>query len=101
VTGLALSGEPYTARIIVYLFSPVRGSLVAARLDGTPAPLGSGVQGKRQVGVVSVDLPPGRSHVLDVSLLAPAVPANTAQLWLTPGVAPWTTHINSAPACAQ
>lgn len=101
VTGLALAGEPYTARIIVYLFSPARGSLVAARLDGTPAPLGSGVQGKRQVGVVSVDIPPGRSRVLDVSLLAPAVPADTAQLWLTPGVAPWTTHINPAPACAQ
>ncbi|GIH17995.1 DUF4012 domain-containing protein [Rugosimonospora africana] len=101
VLGLGLAGDPYTARVIVYLFSPVSGSLVSARLDGTPAPLGSGAQKKRQVGVISVDLPPGRSHVLDVNLLTPAVPANTAKLWLTPGVAPWTTHINSAPACAQ
>ncbi|HEY2672548.1 MAG TPA: DUF4012 domain-containing protein, partial [Rugosimonospora sp.] len=101
VLGLGLAGNPYTARTLVYLFSPARGSLVAARLDGAPAPLGSGVQGKRQVGVINVDLAPGSSHVLDVTLLTPAVPANTAQLWLTPGVAPWTTHINPAPACAQ
>ncbi|GAA5179987.1 hypothetical protein GCM10023322_11250 [Rugosimonospora acidiphila] len=101
VTGLGLAGDPDTARIVTYLFSPAHGSLVDAKLDGVPVPLGSGTDHGRQVGVVSLDIPPGRSRVLDVNLLAPAVPSNTARLWLTPGVAPWNTHINPAPACAQ
>jgi hypothetical protein len=101
VLGLGLSGDPYTARTLVDVFGPLHGALVDAELDGVPAPMGSGLERGRQVGVVAVDLAPGSRHVLDVNLLSRASPTNTAQLWLTPGVAPWTTLINSAPACAQ
>jgi hypothetical protein len=101
VLGLGLAGDPYTARTLVYLFSPAHGALVSARLDGVATPMGSGTERGRQVGVISVDLPPGGNHVLDVSLLTAATPADTARLWVTPGATPWTTHINPAPACAQ
>jgi predicted negative regulator of RcsB-dependent stress response len=100
VLGLGMAGDPYTARTLVYVFSPARGTVLRARLDGADAPLGSGVERGRQVGVASVDVAPGRSRVLEVSLLtAAATSAGTAALWLTPGATPWTTQISSAPTC--
>jgi hypothetical protein len=101
VLGLGLAGDPYTARILIYVFSPARGSLLGVRLDGAATPMGSGAERGRQVGVISLDIAPGRSRVLEVSLLTPAASTGSAQLWLTPGVTPWTTHISSAQACDQ
>jgi hypothetical protein len=100
VLGLKLGPTPYTARVVLYIFSPAHGSLIAARLDARAIPIGSGTQAGRHVGVVGVDVPPGGQRVLDVNLLTAVAASGSAQLWLTPGVAPWTTRINSAPACA-
>ncbi|MEV4755992.1 DUF4012 domain-containing protein [Micromonospora sp. NPDC049559] len=101
VLGLGLSGEPYTARTLVYLFSPARGSVVSARLDGTAVAVGSGTERGRHVGIVNVETPPGRTRVLEATLLTPVDAPGTADLWLTPGVSPWTTHISSAPDCKK
>jgi hypothetical protein len=99
VLGLKLGPTPYTARLVLYIFSPVHGSLIAARLDDRAMSFGSGTQAGRQVGIVGVDVPPGGHRVLDVSLLTPVASGGSAQLWLTPGVTPWITRINAAPAC--
>jgi hypothetical protein len=101
VLGGGMAGDPYTARTLVYVFSPARGLLLKARLDGAETPTGSGVERGRRVGIVTVDIPPGRSRVLEVSLLTPATSTGAADLWLTPGATPWTTQINSAPPCNQ
>jgi DNA-binding NarL/FixJ family response regulator len=102
VLGMGLAGDPYTARTLVYVFSPARGSLLQARLDGAPAPMGSGTERGRQVAVISLDVAPGRSRILEISLLTPAATSTgAAELRLTPGVTPWTTRINSAQACEQ
>ncbi|WP_422769273.1 DUF4012 domain-containing protein [Plantactinospora sp. WMMC1484] len=101
VRGLALSGDPYTARVLVSVFSPVRGSPVAARLDGRAKPMGGGVERGRRVGVLAVDIGPGRSRVLEVDLLTAPKASGEVELWLTPGPTPWTTRVSSAPACGQ
>jgi hypothetical protein len=101
VLGGGMAGDPYTARTLVYAFSPAGGLLLKARLDGAETPMGSGVERGRRVGIVTVDIPPGRSRVLEVGLLTPATSTGAADLWLTPGATPWTTQINSAPPCNQ
>ncbi|AVT28876.1 hypothetical protein C6361_04490 [Plantactinospora sp. BC1] len=101
VRGLALSGDPYTARVLVSVFSPVRGSPLRARLDGKATPMGGGVERGRRVGVLVVDVGPGRTRVLEMGLLTPPKASGEAELWLTPGPTPWTTRVSSAPACGQ
>ena len=101
VLGLGLAGDPYTARTLVYLFSPARGSVVSARLDGTGVALGGGVERGRQVGIANVDLAPGRTRVLEATLLTAPDAGGAADLWLTPGVNPWTTQVSTAPSCDQ
>ncbi|MFC6016924.1 DUF4012 domain-containing protein [Plantactinospora solaniradicis] len=101
VRGLAMSGDPYTMRVLVYVFSPLRGSPRGARLDGKPAPVGGGMERGRRVGVLAVDIKPGRTRVLEVSLLTQEKASGAAELWLTPGSRPWTTRVSPAPACDQ
>ncbi|GAB2949267.1 hypothetical protein GCM10027280_42290 [Micromonospora polyrhachis] len=101
VLGLGMAGDPYTVRTLVYVFSPAGGLLHDARLDGVQALLGSGRERGRQVGVVSVDLRPGQTRVLEVGLFSAVTRTGAAELWLTPGATPWTTHISSAPSCSQ
>ncbi|MEN3614630.1 DUF4012 domain-containing protein [Plantactinospora sp. ZYX-F-223] len=101
VRGLAMSGDPYTARVLVSVFSPVRGSPLSARLDGKSKPMGGGIERGRKVGVLAVDIGPGRTRVLEVGLLTPPKSSGAVELWLTPGPTPWTTRVSSAPACGQ
>ncbi|MEO3743311.1 DUF4012 domain-containing protein [Plantactinospora sp. B5E13] len=101
VRGLALAGDPYTARLVIYVFSPLRGSPLTARLDGRPEPMGGGIERGRRVAVLGVDIGAGRTRVLEISLLTQANASGAAELWLTPGTTPWTTHVSPAPACGQ
>ncbi|MEQ4304547.1 DUF4012 domain-containing protein [Plantactinospora sp. B6F1] len=101
VRGLAMSGDPYTARVLVSVFSPVRGSPLGARLDGRAEPMGGGVERGRRVGIVTVDIGPGRTRVLEVGLLTAPNASGAAELWLTPGPTPWTTRVSSAPVCGR
>lgn len=101
VRGLEMAGDPYTARVLVYVFSPLRGSPLGARLDGKPEPMGGGIERGRRVGVLAVDVGPGRTRVLEVSLLTREQASGAAELWLTPGPTPWTTHVSPGPACDQ
>jgi hypothetical protein len=100
VQGLQVPGDPYTSRVVVYVFSPAGGSPVSARLDSAATPIGAGAERGRRVGVVGVDIAPGQTRVLEVDLLTAVTSAGTAELWLTPGASPWkTTPVNPASSC--
>ncbi|MFK3979476.1 DUF4012 domain-containing protein [Micromonospora sp. NPDC050397] len=101
VLGLQLPGDPYRNRVVAYVFSPVGGSPVNARLDGAAAPIGVGTERGRRVAVLSVDIPPGKTRELEVTLLTPVTRTGAADLWLTPGATPWTTRVKSATRCEQ
>ncbi|GGR93790.1 hypothetical protein GCM10010169_42760 [Micromonospora fulviviridis] len=101
VTGLALSGDPYTARTFVSVYTPTGGAVLGGRLDGRDTAMGSGTAGSRQVTVANVEVKPGRTRTLDVALLTGKTSAGTAELVLTPTVTPWTTQVVSAPSCDQ
>jgi hypothetical protein len=105
VLGLGLSGDPYTVRTNVLVFSPAGGSVVNARLDGSPAPLGTGIERRRAVGVLTVDLKPGASRTVELTLLTEPLPTGRASavkpdLWVTPGVNPWRIDTNSTDICS-
>lgn len=101
VLGLQLPGDPYRNRVVAYVFSPVGGAPVRARLDGAATPIGAGMERGRRVAVLSVDIPPGKTRELEVDLLTPVTRTGTADLWLTPGATPWTTRVNPATTCEQ
>ncbi|WFE40541.1 DUF4012 domain-containing protein [Micromonospora sp. WMMD998] len=101
VTGLALSGDKYTARTFVSVHTPSGGAVLTGRLDGKDTAMGSGTDGRRQVAVANVEVGPGRTRTLDVTLLTGQNGSGTAELVLTPTVTPWTTQIVNAPRCEQ
>ncbi len=101
VTGLALSGDPYTARTFVSVYSPTGGAVLGGRLDGRDTAMGSGTNRRRQVTVANVEVKPGLTRTLDLTLLTGRTSAGTAELVVTPTVTPWTTQVVSAPTCDQ
>ncbi|WP_431936466.1 DUF4012 domain-containing protein [Micromonospora sp. RP3T] len=101
VTGMALSGDKYTARTFVSVHTPSGGAVLAGRLDGRDTAMGSGLDRRRQVAVANVEVGPGQTRTLDVTLLTGQNGAGTADLVLTPTVTPWTTQITTAPRCEQ
>ncbi|GAB1643009.1 DUF4012 domain-containing protein [Krasilnikovia sp. MM14-A1259] len=104
VTGLALSGDPYTVRTNAMVFSPVGGGIVGVTLDGKEVEFGSGVERERGVAVFTVDLRPGSSQTFDITIQAGdqtrANAAFTPRLWTTPGVRPWKTTVTAGTPCA-
>ncbi|GAA3756406.1 hypothetical protein GCM10022379_25460 [Micromonospora maritima] len=101
VTGLAMSGDKYTARTFVSVHTPTGGAVLTGRLDGRDTAMGSGTHGRRQVAVATVEAKPGQTRTLDVTLLTGQTAAGTADLVLTPTVTPWTTRTVNAPSCEQ
>ncbi|SCF21626.1 Protein of unknown function (DUF4012) [Micromonospora viridifaciens] len=101
VTGLALSGDPYSARTFVSVYTPSGGAVLGGRLDGRDTAMGSGTDRRRQVTVANVEVKPGRTRTLDVSLLTGRTTSGTAELVLTPTVTPWATQVVTAPSCEQ
>jgi uncharacterized protein DUF4012 len=106
VLGLGLAGDPYTVRTNVSVYGPAGGAILDMRLDDAERPFGSGRDRRRPVGTVTVDLLPGTSRQLDVTMLT-GVPADgygpsvTPRLWTTPGVVPWAQTTKSGDACAK
>ncbi|BFU42433.1 DUF4012 domain-containing protein [Krasilnikovia sp. MM14-A1004] len=105
VTGLALSGDPYTVRTNAMVFSPIGGGVVGVALNGKEVEFGSGVERNRGVAVFTVDLRPGSSQTFDVTIQTADQPraagAVTPRLWTTPGVRPWKATVTGGPACAR
>lgn len=102
VVGLALAG-PYVVRTNVLVFAPTGGAIRSARINGEPVAMGTGVERGRNVAVLTLDLPPGASSVIDVSLLTgdarSGPPVMTPQLWTTPTAKPWPTTVIPGPRC--
>jgi hypothetical protein len=105
VLGGALAGDPYTVRTNVSVFAPTGGGVVAAWLDGTPAPIGTGVENARAVGIVTVDVPPASERHLEVTVLSGVPPTGRAhsmpELRTTPVVAHWKINIHSVRICSR
>ncbi|MEV4640435.1 DUF4012 domain-containing protein [Actinoplanes sp. NPDC049548] len=106
VLGLGLAGDPYTIRTMVSVYSSTGGAIADMRLNGAEQHFSTGLDRRRSVGIVNVDLPPGASRTLDVTLLT-GVPADgdgdvvTPDLWTTPGVNKWARSVRSADGCPQ
>jgi len=104
VLGLGLAGDPYTVRTNVSVYSPTGGAILEMRLDRGKLPFGSGRDRRRAVGTVTVDLRPGATRTLDVTMLT-GIPADgygpivTPRLRTTPGIAPWPQSIESGDGC--
>jgi hypothetical protein len=107
VLGLALAGDPYTIRTNVSIFSPAGGALVDVRVDGEPAPVGTGTERERAVGILTVDLAPGASRTIEARLLTGKLPVDLARsagstdIWLTPAVRTWHQQGDSALVCPK
>jgi hypothetical protein len=103
VTGLALSGDPYTIRTNIMIFSPTGGAVADANLDGSELELGTGVERGRAVAVATLDLPPGARSTLAVTLVSGPVPGKrtkvSPRLVTTPMVTPWVTEIGPTAMC--
>ena len=105
VLGRQLAG-PYTLRTNVLVFSPAGGTVDTARLDGRRVPLAAGVERGRAVGTVTVDLRPGASRTLEMTVLTAPLPSLAGRgapfvprLWLTPGTGPWERFVRPAAKC--
>ncbi|MGC5052269.1 DUF4012 domain-containing protein [Micromonospora sp. DT48] len=101
VLGLGRAGDPYTARTLVSVYAPTGGAVLDTRLDGAETSVGNGTERRRQVAVVNVEIGPGGTRTLEISLLTGKTESGTAELWLTPTATPWTTHVVTAPSCSQ
>lgn len=104
VLGLGLSGNPYTVRTNVLVFSPAGGSLVDAQLDGVATGVGTGAERGRTVGVLTVDVRPGQRRLAQFRLLTDVLPGQPQatvrpRLWTTPGVTPWLSNVVPSAAC--
>jgi hypothetical protein len=106
VVGTLGLAPPYTVRTNVMIFSPTGGGVGTVRRDGRPARIGGGYERGRAVGVLRVDLRPGQSTTLDVTVLTGVVPAGGTDepaptVWTTPGVSPWSITVDSAASCRR
>ncbi|MEV4812347.1 DUF4012 domain-containing protein [Micromonospora avicenniae] len=102
ILGLGMAGDPYTVRTLVSIFTPTGGAVLDARLDGTETPVGVGTERLRRVATVSVDVRPGASRTLELTVLTgKKTGSGEAELWLTPTATPWTTQVDTAPSCDQ
>ena len=102
VTGLALTGDKYTSRTNVMIFSPTDGAVVGVTSAGQEVEFGGGVERGRFVAVLTVDLPPGGKQTFDVAIQPGELPKDgfiNPRLWTTPGVRPWENSVESGTRC--
>jgi hypothetical protein len=103
VTGLALSGDEYTSRTNVMVFSPTGGGIVSVTESGKEIHFGTGLERDRGVGVITMDLPPGKTRTFNVAVQTGVLPeprgAVRPQLWTTPGVRSWKSSVTRGSRC--
>jgi hypothetical protein len=104
VLGMGLSGDPYTSRTNVAIYSPTGGVVDDVTMNGVRVPFGSGTDRRRAVAVVTVDLEPGATRTIEATLLSgvPAVqngPRTVPRLRVTPGINGWQQSVSPADVC--
>jgi hypothetical protein len=82
--GLGLA--PGTMRTQVYVYAPVGGAIASATTGGTPTTLGAGVESGRAVGIVTVDLAPGKTVALDFAVDGTVLPTASGLHDVSPDV---------------
>ena len=97
VLGLRLSGDAYTVRTVVSVYSSTGGAVSRMTLDGEPVSFGAGRSRRR-------DVKPGARRTLEVVLLTGTPPAGSdgslsPRLWTTPAVRPWKQSVGTADGC--
>ncbi|GAA2529565.1 DUF4012 domain-containing protein [Pilimelia columellifera] len=99
VTGLALAGDPTTARTLLVLVAPARGGVVSATVDGRPTPLGAGRESGRPAAVLTLDVPAGGARVAQIAVVSGPGATGAPRLWTTPMATPWKVLHRSAESC--
>jgi Protein of unknown function (DUF4012) len=85
VTGGAKTGVPLgTTRTQLVVAAPIGGAIVSATTDGVRNSIGTGIESGRSEGIVFIDLAPGETKTIDISL----VTAQLATAVRAKGVAP-------------
>jgi len=90
--------KPHTVSTLVYLASPVDGGVVTVAVDAKNRPINTQQVAGRAVSTFTVDLRPGQTAEVKVSLVAPNIPG-TPRLRITPTVAP-VPELVSVTECA-
>jgi hypothetical protein len=79
--------KPHTVSTLVYVASPVEGGIVTVAVDAKNRPVNTQQVAGRAVSAFTVDLRPGQTAEVKVSIVAPDIPGHP-RLWVTPTVAP-------------
>ena len=75
-----------TIRTQVYVYAPSGGAVLTATADGATAALGTGVESGRAVGIITVDLAPGQTTVLDVGVVSGVLSSNARAHGIAPTI---------------
>jgi hypothetical protein len=75
-----------TIRTQVYVYAPTGGAVLTATADGATAALGTGVESGRAVGIITVDLAPGQTTVLDVGVVSAVLSSNARAHGVAPTI---------------
>jgi hypothetical protein len=103
VTGLAMSGDPYSSLTMVMIFTPTGGAVMGVKHAGKRLDFGSGLERDRGVAIIPMILAPGTSKTYDVviqtGVLQVPGQAISPRLWTTPGVRPWQLAVAGGAKC--
>jgi hypothetical protein len=101
VTGLAMGGD-YVTRTNVMIFTPTGGKIESATANGDRVFLAGGIEKGRRVGILTVDLKPGESADITVTIDSGPLPSDGLQgleLRTTPMASPVPITVGTAIDC--
>lgn len=104
VTGSTALGALHGVRTNVLVMAPLGGGIVSATQDGQPIALRRGEDLTRELATVAVELLPGESRTVVVTVLSPVGnPATDVApaVVTTPGVNPWEISVEPYRVCRQ
>jgi hypothetical protein len=85
VTGGAKAGVSLgSTRTQVVVAAPIGGSIISATTDGVRNSIGTGIESGRAEGIVFIDLAPGETKTIDVSLVTPQLSTDVRAAGLDP-----------------
>ncbi|MCK5891410.1 MAG: DUF4012 domain-containing protein [Aeromicrobium sp.] len=99
VTGLAPYAPQGTMVLRVRAYAPSDGSIDTVQLDGQEVPFETQVDGDRLVAYLELDLAPGASRDVRITMTTGPGQTQDGRLLTTPGIRPGTTDVGFASAC--
>jgi hypothetical protein len=95
-------GGHYVTRTNVMVFTPTGGEIESAEANGEQVFLAGGTEKGRNVGILTVDLKPGESSDISVTIISGELPAEGLQgleLRTTPLATPGKAIVGDPVAC--